>query len=125
MPMPANTPEECDALFEKYVNSGDIDALVDLYEPDATLISAPGSVATGHDQIRTALSGLLAANAQLKLNVTQTIVSGDIAATYNEWSGTMSPGGQTMDIKGKAIEICHRQPDGTWRFAIDDPYARD
>jgi hypothetical protein len=29
-----------------------------------------------------------------------------------------------MKFAGKAMEICHRQPDGTWRFAIDDPYAR-
>jgi uncharacterized protein (TIGR02246 family) len=122
--MPAKTPEECDALFEKYVNAGDLDSLVDLYEEDATLVSAPGQMAVGHEAIRAALGQLLAANAQLTLKVTHTLVCGDIAATYNEWSGTMSPGGQKMELQGKAIEICHRQADGTWRFAIDDPNAR-
>ena len=42
--MPAQTPEECDALFERYVNEGNLDALVDLYEPEATLVPAPGQV---------------------------------------------------------------------------------
>lgn len=56
--MPAKTPEECDALFEKYVNAGDLDSLVDLYEPGATLVSAPGQMAVGRDAIREALGGL-------------------------------------------------------------------
>jgi hypothetical protein len=31
--MPAKTPQEVDALFEKQVNEGNLEALVDLYEP--------------------------------------------------------------------------------------------
>jgi len=27
-------------------------------------------------------------------------------------------------MQHKAMEIVRRQPDGTWRFVIDDPYAR-
>ncbi len=123
--VPAKKPEECDALFEKYVNEGNLEALVALYEPAATLIPAPGQVAVGTEAIRSALKPMLDAGMQVKLNVTQTIVSGDIAATYNEWSGVARPpGGDEMKFAGKAIEICRRQPDGTWRFAIDDPYAR-
>ena len=32
--------EECDALFERHMNTGDLDALVALYEPNATLVGA-------------------------------------------------------------------------------------
>lgn len=124
--MPAKTPEEVDALFEKYVNAGDLDSLVDLYEPGAALSVAPGEVATGHNEIRAALKGFIDAKAQVKLNVTQTILSGDVAATYNDWSGVMTgPDGKPIEMAGKAIEVCRRQPDGTWRFAIDDAFARD
>ncbi len=123
--MPAQKPEECDALFEKYVNEGNLEALVDLYEPGATLIPAPGQVAAGTEAIRSALKPMLDAGLQVKLTVTQTIMSSDIAATYNDWTGVAKgPAGDEMKFSGKAIEICHRQPDGTWRFAIDDPYAR-
>ena len=45
--MPARSPEEVDALFEKALNAGDIDGLVALYEPDATLIPQPGQEAKG------------------------------------------------------------------------------
>ncbi len=123
--MPAKTPEEVDALFEKYVNAGDLDSLVDLYEPTATLLPAPGQEATGHDAIRAGLKGFLDGKAQVKLNVTQTILAGDTAVTYNDWTGVMTgPDGAKIEMAGKAIEVCRRQPDGTWRFAIDDPFAR-
>ena len=123
--MPAQKPEECDALFERYVNDGNLEALVDLYEPHATLVPAPGQVAVGTEAIRSALKPMLDAGLQVKLNVTQTFVAGDIAACYNNWTGVAKgPDDAEMPFSGKAIEICHRQPDGTWRFAIDDPYAR-
>ncbi len=78
--MPAKTPEECDELFERYVNEGDIDSLVDLYEPDATLL-APGGEAKGHEAIRSQLGALIAARGNLKLKVTKTVICVDIAVT--------------------------------------------
>jgi uncharacterized protein (TIGR02246 family) len=123
--MPVQTPEECDALFEKFVNESNLDALVDLYEPEATLCIPPGQVAVGTEAIRVALKPMFDAGFQVKCNVTQTFTAGDIAACYNDWTGTAKgPNGDEMSFNGKAIEICHRQLDGTWRFAIDDPYAR-
>ena len=123
--MPALKPEEVDALFEKHVNESNLDALVDLYEPDATLCIPPGQVAVGIEAIRAAMKQMFDVGFQVKCNVTQTFTSGDIAATYNDWTGTAKgPGGDEMSFSGKAIEICHRQRDGTWKFAIDDPYAR-
>jgi uncharacterized protein (TIGR02246 family) len=123
--MPAQTAEEVDALFEKYVNEGNLEALVALYEPQATLCIPPGQVAIGTDAIRTAMKQMFDVRFQVKCNVTQTFTAGDIAACYNDWTGTAKgPNGDEMAFSGKAIEICHRQPDGTWKFAIDDPYAR-
>lgn len=118
--MSATRPEECDALFEKYVNESNLDALVDVYEPGAVLIPAPGQTATGHEEIRAALAPMLAAGMKVKLNVTQTVINGDIAVTYNDWTGKAGE----VEMSGKAMEICRKQSDGTWKFIIDDPYAR-
>jgi uncharacterized protein (TIGR02246 family) len=123
--MPAQKPEEVDALFEKYVNESNLDALVDLYEPEATLCIPPGQTSVGTEAIRTALKTMSDIGFRVKCNVTHAFTAGDIAATYNDWTGTAKrPDGNEMSFSGKAIEICHRQPDGTWKFAIDDPYAR-
>jgi uncharacterized protein (TIGR02246 family) len=123
--MPAKTAEEVDALFEKGINAGDVESVVALYEPNGVLIPAPGEPATGTDAIRAAITSLVSLKPQLKLVVTNVVTAGDVAAVYNDWSGTITgPDGSQTEISGKAIEICRRQPDGTWLFVIDDPYAR-
>jgi ketosteroid isomerase-like protein len=44
----------------KAYNSGDVDALVELYEPDAMVFPQPGNAVTGRDAIREALVPLVA-----------------------------------------------------------------
>jgi uncharacterized protein (TIGR02246 family) len=123
--MAPGSAEECDALFERHLNAGDLDALVALYEPGATLVGTDGP-AVGQAAIREALAPLIAAKARITMRVVRIERAGDdLAALYNDWtaSGT-GQDGATVEMTGKAIEIVRRQPDGTWRFAIDDPYGR-
>jgi ketosteroid isomerase-like protein len=61
--MPASTPEQIHRLFEEAFNAGDLDGLMELYEPNAALIAQPGSVAHGSEQARAALQGFLALKA--------------------------------------------------------------
>src|SRR5215475_14330049 len=124
--MAAKTPEECDALFERHLNAGDLDALVDLYEPTATLVPSPGETAVGHEAIRDSLGGFVAAKASLRLQVGQVLHAGDdLALLYSDWSGHfIDPDGARVEIAGQSVEVVRRQPDGTWRFALDDPYGR-
>ena len=124
--MSATKPEEVDALFEKGINAGDVEAVVALYEPEGSLVVAPGQVLTGTDAIRAGIAGFIAAKANLKLEVKNVVAGGDVAMVYNDWSGTMvGPDGAKVEMNGMAIEIVRRQADGSWRFVIDDPYARD
>jgi uncharacterized protein (TIGR02246 family) len=119
--MGARTPEDCDRLFAEHVNAGNLDGVVDLYEPRASLVQQDGSSVVGQSAIREALGGMLSAGAKLRMNVTRTVRAGDdLVVLYNDWS--MTAGGNQM--QGKALEIVRRQPDGTWLFAIDDPFAR-
>jgi len=124
--MAARTPEECDALFERHLNAGDLDALVALYEPGATLVPSPDERVVGQAAIREALGTFIAAKAKLSMKVGQILRAGDdLAVLYNDWSGQVTdPDGARIDVAGQAIEVVRRQPDGTWRYAIDDPYAR-
>ncbi len=123
--MPANTPQEVDRLFGEYVNAGDLENLVALYEPGATLVGQPGQVSVGSEAIRAALGGFLAAAPKIQMNVVGTAGDGDVVMLYNDWSATLAgPDGKPVEIAAKAVEVVRRQPDGTWRFVIDDPYAR-
>jgi uncharacterized protein (TIGR02246 family) len=122
--MPAHKPEELDELFTQALNSGDLDALVALYEPEGCINPEPGQVATGTQAIREALSGFLAMNPKLTLEVKNLNQTSDIALTTGNWhlTGT-GPDGSPVDMRGQSVEVSRRQPDGTWRFVIDNPFG--
>jgi uncharacterized protein (TIGR02246 family) len=120
--MLARTAEECDQLFERHINAGNLDGLIELYESDATFVPQEGEALHGTAAIRAALAGFVAMKPKLKMGITRVIPVGkDLAMIYNDW--TMTAGGQTSG--GKAIELMRRQADGTWRFALDAPFGRD
>jgi uncharacterized protein (TIGR02246 family) len=124
--MSARTPEDCDRLFGEYLNAGDLERLVALYEPRASLVQQDGSAATGTAALRDALGGFVAMKPRIRMNVTRVVRAGDdLAVLYNDWSlRAQGPDGNPLEMTGKAIEFVRRQPDGTWRFAVDDPFAR-
>jgi uncharacterized protein (TIGR02246 family) len=124
--MPAQTPEEVDALFGEYVNANNLDDLVALYEPTASLVQQDGSSASGTQAIREALAALLEMKPTLLMKVVRLSRAGDdLAVLYNDWElDAVGPDGAELHVTGKALEVVRRQADGTWRFAIDDPYAR-
>ena len=124
--MPALKPEDCDRLFEYYLNSGDLNHLVMLYEEGCSLVRRDGGVATGHAGVRAVFEPLLATRPRIKLEVVKVVQTGkDLALVYNDWTlSATGADGNPIERSGKAIEVVRRQPDGSWRFAIDDPTAR-
>jgi ketosteroid isomerase-like protein len=57
---PARTPEDLTRLFVERANAGDVDGLVELYEPDAVMAYPPGSQTVGHAAIRDLFTQMLA-----------------------------------------------------------------
>jgi uncharacterized protein (TIGR02246 family) len=125
-PGTARTPEDADRLFGERMNAGDLNGLVALYETGATLVRQDDTPATGRDAIRAELSGILAAKPHIVMNV-KTVRRGgnNIAVLYNDWHGSATDQrGKTMQLKGCAVEVVRRQPDGRWLFVVDDPDGR-
>jgi uncharacterized protein (TIGR02246 family) len=124
--MPARTPEECDHLFGEYINSGDLDRLLKLYDPAGSLVQRDGNVATGHAAIREVLGRLVAMQPKFSSKVVKVMKAGDnLAMVYSDW--TMSahrPAEGQIEVAGKAIEVIRRQSDGTWLVILDDPFGR-
>jgi uncharacterized protein (TIGR02246 family) len=127
-PMSAQAPEQCDELFGKYANARDLDNLVALYEEQASLMNEDGTAVNGTAAIRNTLQGIFATlpEATITMKVLRVAKAGDdLAVLYNDWSlvGKSTDGAEVL-MNHKTIEIMRRQADGTWRFAVDDPYAR-
>ena len=123
--MPARKPEDCDLLFGEHVNAGDLEALLALYEPTCAYVSGDGSVLEGHDAIRPTFTRLLAMGPRIDVTVVKVVPAGEgVAMIYSDWRLTAKADGQPIARAGRAIEVVRRQPDGTWRVAADDPFAR-
>jgi uncharacterized protein (TIGR02246 family) len=124
--MSALTPEECDELFARHLNEGDLERLVALYEPEASLVQRDGAVVSGQEAIRAHLQKLVALRPRISASVTKVVPAGaDLAAVYNDWTmQAKAPDGAPITRSGKAIELVRRRLDGSWLFVIDDPFAR-
>ena len=122
--MPAQKPEECDQLLFKTIDTGDLDAALELYEPDAVFVVAPGQVVTGHTAIRKVLKGMLAAGGVGKIEGVTSVTSTDGAVAFTRTKGSAThpgPDGKPVTMHFHSMEVVRKQPDGTWRIAIDDP----
>jgi ketosteroid isomerase-like protein len=125
----ANTPEDTSRLIGEAITSGDLDAALSLYEPDATFamptMFGEGSV-TGVDGLREAFSGFFAMSPELAVNAEKTLLSGDTALVIGNWTlKGRDTEGNDIDASGRYADVVRRQPDGSWLFVIDNPNGSD
>jgi uncharacterized protein (TIGR02246 family) len=108
------------------INSGNLDALMTLYEPDAGFAGQPGTLAHGLAGIRAGLGGFIAMKGTLDLTVTRVLEASGLALVVGTWTfaGT-GPDGTHVKLAGKNADVLRRQADGTWRFVIDNPWGTD
>ncbi len=122
--MSARTPEELCSQFTQRFSTGDIDALVALYETQAVLLPQPGHVAQGHAAIRESLAAFLAMRGTFRMSPPKVIHADGVALLYADWSlDAKAPDGSPIHLTGQTTDVARRQPDGPLRYAIDSPFG--
>lgn len=116
--MPANNPEEICRLFQQHMATGDLEAVLTLYDPDAAFVNRAGEVIKGQEGLRRELSPLAALKACFEFTIKQVVQTDNITLMHPQW--TVS-GPQPLEVY--AIEVARRQQDGTWRWLIGDPFT--
>lgn len=105
----AAEPEDLERLFVQRVNDRDVEGLVELFEADAAMAVSPGRTVTGSAAIRRFFEEYVASGPTLALGDQQpSLRTGDIVLT----STRLADGGVTA-------EVARRQPDGSWRWILD------
>ena len=121
----SSTPAAVVERFGECLNSGDLDGALALYEPDAAFQAQPGEPPVrGADAIREALTGFFALEPRMSGEIVKVVEAGDLALVMNRWEmrGTQ-PGGEPLELGGVSADVVRRQPDGSWRVVVDDPWG--
>jgi uncharacterized protein (TIGR02246 family) len=120
------TPEEMLRSIAEYINSGNVDSLMMLYESDACFASQPGQFIKGREGIRQSLQGFVDMQGKLESKIKRVFQASDLALVTSEWSfsGT-GPDGNPVNLASIATDVLRQQPDGTWRVIIDNPWGTD
>ena len=125
--MSDRTPEQVLKSIVDGINTGNLDALMQLYEPDASFAAQPGMLAQGGlAGVREGLAGFIGMKGKLDLKVTRVLEAKDLALVIGVWSfsGT-GPDGKEVKLASRSADVLRRQADGSWRFVIDNPWGTD
>jgi uncharacterized protein (TIGR02246 family) len=124
--MSRGTPEQVLKSIVDGINTGNLDTLMSLYEPEAAFATQPGSLTHGLPGVREALAGFIAMKGTLDLKVTRVLEASDLALVTTVWSFTgTGPDGEPVKLAAKPADVLRRQSDGSWRFVIDNPWGTD
>jgi uncharacterized protein (TIGR02246 family) len=122
--MPTHSPEDTIRRFPALLADGDLDALVDLYEQDATFTPRPGEAVSGREAIREALRPFLALEPRMTGEIKRVLLAGETALVANRWTLTGTrPDGSPVELAGVSADVLRRRADGSWGIAIDDPWG--
>lgn len=116
--MSANSPEEICRLFQQGMAEGDLDAVLSLYDPEAVFLNQAGEVTKDRDDLKRELARQVEKKVRFDYDIRQVVRAGDIALMHTMWQV-----GETQPMTVYAIEVARRQPDGSWRWLIGDPFT--
>ena len=112
-----------DAMTNAF-HKGDIDGILQTYEPGAVVVGEPGTPVSGTPALRAMFAGFIAAKARFTFLGHQVIQAEDIALHLTPWRmAGVAPDGTAVAASGLSVAVLRRQPDGRWLMIIDDPFG--
>jgi ketosteroid isomerase-like protein len=118
----ARTPEQLHQLFLARANSRDREGMMELYATECAGGDLEANVLPDRAAVAEFVGGFLDVVRELTATTRKCLVSGDIALLSSDWHAVVEPQeGQVVEAHGRSAEVARRQPDGSWRFVIDDP----
>ena len=114
-------PDEAPRVCQDAFNAGDLDGLVNLFEPEAVVILGPNQVITGSGRIREMFAGFLEAAWRWEIKLISHHRVGDIALnTVEHTLRKNSSDSEAETLRLRAAAVFRQQEDGSWRFIIDN-----
>jgi ketosteroid isomerase-like protein len=115
--------KSADAAFQQAIAGKDLNQIMSFYADDAVLMPAAKPLLTGKAAITNEWKELLAIPAfqnASKLAQVEVSASSDLAYTRGSYeTRLMGEDGQLVVEPGKWLSVWRKQPDGSWRVAIE------
>jgi ketosteroid isomerase-like protein len=120
----ATTPNDVHRLFAERFRAGDLDGLLELYDPAAIFLTRTGETVSGKTAIRELLGGFLQLADTFELEQRDAFEADGVALLQNRWTLTgQDPDGNTIEMSDRTAGIARRQTDGSWKIAVDNPWG--
>ncbi|MGI5162146.1 YybH family protein [Microbispora sp. CA-102843] len=119
----AERPEDVPMVFAERFNTGDVEAVAEVYESGAVFVPESGSPLTGQE-VHAANERFLNLGLPITVRPRHVYSTGDVALLIVDWviDGT-DRDGRPVHIEGTATDVARRGQDGRWRYAIDSPFG--
>ena|SRR5699024_6597846 len=123
--MSVKKPQDINKAFADAYNSGSVERLLELYEPDAILAPKPGERAVGLEAIKGALTELIYLGEQMHSENHLCMEFDNIAMLRAKFKLSGAGEDGNMEVEGFTSEVVRQQSDGTWLYVIDHPFGSD
>ena len=116
--MLATSPEQAVELLDRAFNAGDLETVLTFYENAAVVVTEPGKVARGADELREFFSAAMRSGASAKQLKTSVLEADGVALFLSRW--TLNMQGQDTARTFVATTVFRKQADGNWKVLIDN-----
>lgn len=121
--MGATTPQQWWETWAKGFDSGDVEMILGLYHPEATVVPNPGNPITGIDALRETLQGFVDMHGTLKAEQGEIVRGPGVATSYITWTFDADLAGEPFHLEGVATVVLADRPEG-WVALVDDFYSQ-
>jgi ketosteroid isomerase-like protein len=118
------TPAGLLAQLGEFMVARDLDGVMSIHEPEAALVEWGGAVARTEEEIRKVYEDFFATEPVLNVNAQQIVDAGGVAIILGDYTlDYKNANGTVVSVDGKFGDIVRQQPDGSWLYLLDNPYA--
>lgn len=122
--MIAHSPEHAVKLLDQEFNAGDVETVLGFYEMAAVVVTEPGKLARGTEELRSFFERVMRTGSSAKQLTTYTIEADGVALFLSRW--TLQIGNENPEIEIRtfvATTVFPKQPDGGWMALIDNSFG--
>jgi uncharacterized protein (TIGR02246 family) len=115
-----SSPEQAVEMVDKAFNKGDLESVLDFYEDRAVVVTEPGKLARGKDELRRFFKQVIASRTSARQLKTHVIEADGIALFLSRWTLATDSSGEASTKQFVATTVFRKQPNGEWKALIDN-----